>query len=86
MVSFRILRQIETVIRFWIAVSIWVKRKKLCFVAHLSQKGRIGLSFFKFTDSKIEVSIHMVPVDNILQIFHSLKLFKCFHIQPITIN
>jgi len=57
MVNFRALRQIETVIRFWIMVSIWVKRKKLCFVARLSQKGHISLSFFKFTDSNIEVSI-----------------------------
>jgi len=35
MVNFRALRQIWTVIRFWITVHISFKRKKLCFVARL---------------------------------------------------
>ncbi len=35
MFNFRALRQIGTVIRFWITVPIWFKRKKLCLVARL---------------------------------------------------
>ena len=35
MVNFRALRQIWTVIRFWITVHICFKRKKLCLVARL---------------------------------------------------
>jgi len=38
MVNFRALRQIGTVIRFWITIPIWFKRKKLCFAARLCCK------------------------------------------------
>jgi len=43
MVSFRALRQIPLVIRFWIAGGICFKRKKLCFVARLCRMFKVKI-------------------------------------------
>ncbi|GEO64582.1 hypothetical protein LNA01_17650 [Companilactobacillus nantensis] len=49
MVSFRALRQIRAVIRFWIAALIWFKRKKLCFVPRLCCTFNGKTSFVPFS-------------------------------------
>ncbi len=56
MFSFRVLRQIRVVIRFWIAALICFKWKKLCFVARFGNKKRVPNWELFFYGSEIKLA------------------------------